>query len=294
MDLFGIKQVEKRILEIKQILGDEGRRKDMARGVAMPTFEGRLKNANRPLSAELEELETKRKFAHDNRNLFVNVLTIAVALFVAFFVPSWEISLQEKHREKADIQSLYQSIIANEDIFISNFNTIKYAQNNGLPVSTPEFHIEFPVTEGVHKKLQRGLGIDQYRFLLYFLNQTELLNQQIKVVRGAMAESSPLSAHDMRVRSFYTTMESLENGDWETAKFNYIHDTSCILYMFQKTFPSIEINERESTISCSTESLNRLFYHFGFIRAEIPDWLVPELKAALNERESGLGDRLIQ
>jgi len=57
-------------------------------------------------------------------NLMVNIFTIIIALFIAFTVPSWEISLQQAAEEKSDIQSLYQTIIANEDIFIGTVHKI--------------------------------------------------------------------------------------------------------------------------------------------------------------------------
>lgn len=293
MNTFGLKKIEKRILEINHILGDEDRIKNMP-GITEDFAKGELEKANRPLIAELDELKEKRGFIRDRRNLIINILTISTSLFIAFFVPIWETSWNQKQQERADIQSLYQTIIANEDIFISNFNAVKNSQNSNLPISTPEFHIEFPISENVHKIIQRELGIDQYRFLLYFLNQTELLNQEIRQIRYEIADSEKVLPQNKRVLSYQKMMESLEKEGWEDYKFNYIDDASCLIYMFQKSFSFIDIAEREETISCSNDSLNRLFYHFGYIPAETPNWLIPELRGALNEREKGLGDRLVE
>lgn len=79
-------EVEEKILEIKHTLGDEGRRKSFARGVAMPVFEGRLRNANRPLEEELDRLETERKFILDARNNLLSriVWNFAVPITVSF------------------------------------------------------------------------------------------------------------------------------------------------------------------------------------------------------------------
>ena len=177
-------------------------------------------------------------------------------------------------------------------LFISNSNAIRYAQNNNLPISTPEQYIEFPIKENVHKTLQREFGIDGYRFLLYFLNQTNFLNQKTLQINDTMIKNGILISKDSRVKDYQTIMSSLEDGNWESSKLNYIYDTSCLLYFFQKSFSYIEIADREKSMTCSSDSLNRLFYHFGDIEA--PKWLIPELRKALNERESGLGDRLIQ
>jgi len=87
-----LEEIEIRILEIKRILSDESRRKDFARGVAMPVFEGMLKNANRPLEEELDKLETERAFILDARsNLFWRLVwnvavPVVVSLTTAFLV----------------------------------------------------------------------------------------------------------------------------------------------------------------------------------------------------------------
>ena len=86
MNMFTSK-IEKRILEIQSILNDENREKEIGAGIPMEIFHGRLKNANRSLLAELEELKTRRQFAHDNRQLLINTASILVALLVAFLVP---------------------------------------------------------------------------------------------------------------------------------------------------------------------------------------------------------------
>lgn len=238
--------------------------------------------------------ENKRLNKYTKLIFGVAIISIFVSMVVAFTVPSWEISLRQKAEEKSDIQSLYQTIIANEDIFISNFNAIRYAQNNNLPISVPEQYIEFPIKEKVHKTLQREFGIDGYRFLLYFLNQTDFLNQKTTQIKNEMIKNSILMSKDSQIKDYQVIMSSLEDGNWESSKLNYIHDTSCLLFFFQKSFPYIEVADREKTMICSSESLNRLFYHFGYIAIETPKWLTSELRKALNEREAGLGDRLIQ
>lgn len=226
--------------------------------------------------------------------LGVAIISIFVSIVVAFTIPPWEISLRQKAEEKSDIQSLYQTIIANEDIFISNFNAIRHAQNNNLPISVPEQYIEFPIKENVHKTIQREFGIDGYRFLLYFLNQTDFLNQKTIQIKNEMIKNSILMSKDSKIKDYQVVMSSLEDGNWESSKLNYINDTSCLLFFFQKSFPYIEIADREKTMTCSSESLNRLFYHFGYIAIETPKWIITELRKALNERKVGLGDRLIQ
>ena len=70
-----LRQIEKRILEINEILADKERERKMASGISMPIFEGRLKNANRPLLDEKAQLETNRQFLLDRRDsLFWRVI----------------------------------------------------------------------------------------------------------------------------------------------------------------------------------------------------------------------------
>ena len=80
-----LNQIEKRILEINDILSDKTREKNFASGIAMPVFEGRLKNANRPLLEEKIQLETKRQFILDRRDsLFWRVVwNILVPILVS-------------------------------------------------------------------------------------------------------------------------------------------------------------------------------------------------------------------
>lgn len=80
-----LNQIEKRILGIKNILADKDREKKIASGVAMPVFEGRLKNANRPLLEEKDRLETERQFILDRRDsLFWRVVwNILVPILVS-------------------------------------------------------------------------------------------------------------------------------------------------------------------------------------------------------------------
>jgi hypothetical protein len=244
---------------------------------------------------DLKELETKREFAIDRRNAWFNVVAMGISLFVAFFVPPWEQSLRQRNEERAAIQSLYQTIIANGDIFSSNYNDLKRAVATSSAMFLPEPYIEFPIQENVHKVLQNGLGINQYRFLLYYLNQTLLLTQLNQEVRIDLQQRGPVSARDLEsAKRYQKVLDSLDMGGWKDSKFNYTVDTECLTYIFQKTFDFIAEAKRDSKIGCRADSLNRLYYQYGFIPDETPKWLLPELRAALNIREPGLGDRLIQ
>lgn len=291
VDLWGIKQTEKRIFSVKKEIADLP--KKLQQPIPIGILEKQIEKAKEPLLIELDELRTKRDFAHDRKtvtvNLIGNILVVIAAITVAYGVPIW----QENRTERASIQSLYQTIIANEDIFIANYNDLKISLNKHEQTKLPEPFIEYSLDDSTSNDLQNELGIIQYRFLLYYLNQTHFLNEQINQVRNYLttADSSDFSKN--QIQAYWSTLQSLDDGGWQETKFNYIHDTECILVMMQKSYPFIQVAKRDELIECSSESLNRLFNQFGYIPVETPYWLIPDLRKALNEREPGLGDRLI-
>jgi len=86
MKLFRTSKTEERIIEILEILSDE-KRKKISEGVTEKYYEGVLAKANDPLLAELDILKMKRQFEHDKQQLLVNVISITIALLIAFGVP---------------------------------------------------------------------------------------------------------------------------------------------------------------------------------------------------------------
>ena len=216
------------------------------------------------------------------------LLVAVLQLFVSIILPWW----QEMRQEHSEIQSVYQAIDANEDIFIDNYNELKSNLNRGLPVVLPQTFIELPISDKAHKTIQGTLGIDLYRYFLFYLNQTKLLDQQIDQVRQEIAKEGAVSNVPAIISAYWLSLENLDKGGWES-KFNYIHDASCLEYIFVKSFSFLKISERSKTTTCSSESLNRIFGRYGYVESEMPKWLLPELRVAINEREQGMGDRLI-
>ncbi len=66
-----LNKIEKRIIEIKKTLADPVRERDMGRGLTMDFFEKVLRNENRPLEEELEQLILERDFIIDKRENFL-------------------------------------------------------------------------------------------------------------------------------------------------------------------------------------------------------------------------------
>lgn len=292
MALSFLTRSNKRILEIKAILNDETRAKAMGEdGVTRAVHLERIERANRPLLAELEMLERKRTFIRDNVTVAIGIISIIIAFGVAFGVPMW----QEYVAKTSDIQSIYQSITANGDIFIVNSSDLQHAKNSGKSLNLPESFIEIPINSVIQKDIQRKFGIDLYRYFLFYINQTRVLNEQVQKLQDEMASTGSIATSgSSEVEAYQASLKMLGEGSWEDSKFNYIHDTACLEYIFVKTYKFLNLSERDQWVSCSPESLNRVFYHFGYIEMEMPKWIRPELRKALNERETGLGDRLIK
>ena len=80
-----LREIEKRILAINNILSDKTREGNLASGVVTSMFEGVLKNANRPFLEERLQLETERQFILDRREglLWKLVWNVAIPVIVS-------------------------------------------------------------------------------------------------------------------------------------------------------------------------------------------------------------------
>jgi hypothetical protein len=295
LQFWGINLLNKRILAIKRALFDS---QSLSRQAPQELEEQRRHSDDAELRLELDELQSKRQFLHENRTLVATLIAPSIAalgifasVVTALIVPIW----QQERVQEAEIQGLYRNIIANTDIFIGNYGMVKNAINGRFPLSHPEPHKEFVVSDRTHELLQRKLGIDQYRLLLYFMHRTALLNEEISNVEEEIAAKGldrPAGLESLQ--RYWLSLSALDSGTWENAKLNYIYDPGCLEYLLFRTFRSIRVVDRDKTATCNSDSLHRIFWQYGFIPAETPAWLIPELRAALNEHESGLGDRAIQ
>lgn len=293
--------IQKRIVEILKVISDEKRRKDMARGVAMPFFLGRLREENRPLLAELKTLERKERFLSDHRqvriSLWVGVGSVVVGIvaviasgIIAFWVPAHQ-RLTDEH---AQIEAVYKNLVTNQDIFISNSNGVRYLPTSSKISDLPESYIEDEISGDARETLQNTFGLVQYRFFLYYLQQTKLLNEEIEQMRGHLITTGQPFAKLNPTETYLASMKYL-GLDGKDTKMNYQKDTECLQYFFEQNFFYLTIDGRSKAPECSSETLEaRLFNHFGYLPADTPVWLRSHLRRALNDREAGLGDRLIE
>lgn len=211
----------------------------------------------------------------------ISIVAIVVSIMVAFIVPRW----QENKKIEDNISFFYHSIIANEDIFITNSNNYRIPVNASYtPIHFPESFIEYKAYDPIHELLQKKLGIINYRFLLYYIEQTRFLNTTKKeMVSALLTKGSESSDYHDAEQIYRNTAIYLEKDKLET-KFNYITDTECLLYMLHQSFDYLKFDEREKRIDCKSETLDRKFYHFGFMAVDTPEWEQPKLIEAVKYR----------
>lgn len=288
-----LKKIQERIVEILKILSDEERRKKIMCGLREIAL-GQLREANRPLLTELKVLEGQQRILVNSRQAWIGVGSIAVgtcAILASVFIAIWVPSHQKIEEQHSEIQAVYKNLITNQDIFISNSNGSRKLENSNSIADLPEFYIEDDISDDARKILQDTFGLIQYRFFLYYLHQTALMNSEIKEMKDYFIITGAKPFGELNpTRPYLSTMEYLALDELDT-KFNYQYDTGCLQYFFEHNFLYLSIDRRGKT-ECLDSSLNRLF-NFGFLEDDTPKWLFPLFKRALNQREPGLGDRVI-
>jgi len=216
-----------------------------------------------------ERVRSAKNAQHARRTWIIALIAVIASFFIAFFAPWWQ---QEKKTED-EIIYLYRSIVANEDIFMTNSNNNEKFKNSTAVADLPESFIEYEPSGKLHDLLQKKLGIINYRFLLYYLEQTRFLNATRNQLVDAFItyDKSGDYFYQNAKRIYLETVDYLNKDKFDT-KFNYFKDTGCLLYMLHKSFLYIKIDERNNGLNCDAETLDRKFYHFGFIPVDTPAW----------------------
>ena len=229
-------------------------------------------------------------------SLWVGIFSIVFGIFslfissaVAFGVP-WYQDITRQHNE---IEAIYKNLITNEDILISNSNNARYLLTATSVTSLPESYLKDEVDGDIGKILQDKFGLIQYRFFVYYLQQIELFNTEIEEMRNALVIGGSTSTAYLSARNAYlATVDDISKEGME-ARFSHIRDVECLTHLFERNFAYLSIDPRGKIEKCSNESLNRIYYHFGFLEAATPKWMLPAYRDALNERKVGFGDMII-
>ncbi len=222
-------------------------------------------------------------------SIIIGISSIIISSTVAFLVPA----KQKIVLTQDEIQAVYKDIVINQDIVISNLNNINTFASSSQISDLPESFIESPVSDSAKRTILDKFGLIQFRFFLYHIQQTSLLNSEIVELRSSYITYGATSTSYISAKNSYLkTIDYLSKEKFET-KFNYLKDSECIQYIFEQSFNYLNVDGRGKLRECSNDSLNRLYYYFGFLPDDTPNWLIPKLKTALDERGAGLGEKYI-
>lgn len=212
--------------------------------------------------------------------LLVTILYSSAVLYLGFIQPE----RKQRAELESKIVSLYRDIITNEDVFISNTNNLNEFKELISIDTLPYIYIQQSLNLDIQNELQNKIGLINYRFLLYYMEQTNLLNNVINKLKIDFSEEGLKSERLIENKKFYINlMEYLTEAGWKETKFNYFIDTECLIYIMRSAFPYIK-DERSDQIKCRNDSLNRIYYHFGYLEIDTPEWMKVDLKKALEER----------
>jgi len=234
----------------------------------------------RSLKLMKESVEAAGKSSRTARNAtFISLIMLIVAgfgLWLAYVGPQQE----KDNKMQEQIKYIYRNINANEDIFISNINGLRYLKEDTKIDDLPFNYLELNLSSDMHDELQRKIGLVNYRFLLYYSENTNSLNSIINKIKDGFY-SNKLNKKDKTI--YFDLMEELSKEDWKDTKFNYQMDTGCLLKILRESFPYI-IDNRNSQVECNNDSLSRIYHYFGYLEVETPAWMKPKFKEALKEQ----------
>jgi hypothetical protein len=243
----------------------------------------------REMAQQALSVKYQRKTARIS--LWIGLSAIAASLIIAIGVPLY----QQYHQSQTELSALYRTIDANSDIFVNNYDNMRFFVASDTIANLPDAFVDYTIPDDLDQPLQQKLGMVNYTFLLYYVDETKFLNQIRDQLNTSLITDGAASTQYKNTKQVYiATMNYLELDGWKDTKFNYGIDADCLDYLLQTAFSSIPVSKFDKSVTCSDNSLNRIFYWFGYLPPLTPDWMLPLLKNALNQREAGMGDQLIQ
>lgn len=261
-----------------------------------PSIWKRIQNSTeilREMAQQALLVKYQRKTAQVS--LWVGVATVitgGAAIVISIWLPMY----QRSQQTQSELSALYRAIDANGDIFVNNYDNMRFFAVSDTIANLPDAYIDYAIPDDLVQPLQQQLGMVNYTWLLYYIDETKFMNQVRDDLNTSLVTNGSTSPEYINAKKIYmATMHYLGYGDkYDQTKFNYAVDTGCLQYLLQQAFSSIPISKFDKTESCSSDSLNRILYWFGYLPPLTPSWMFPLLKDALNERQPGLGDQLIQ
>lgn len=231
---------------------------------------------------ELIQIKNQQKLARTNKWLVgVTIFLVIATILGTLFLPYWT----DKKELKNKTRGIYNSIIANEDIFITNINNIDEFKKTVSINTLPRNYIQQEIDPIIRNEIQKRFGVVNYQFFLYYIEQTNSLNSIIDELKTSFLKNGAQSQETIKYGNYYLElMNYLSKEGWKETKFNHLIDTECLVHLMRLAFPFIK-DLRSEKAECRDESVNRIYYYFGgYIETDTPNWMKPLLKRALEER----------
>ncbi|TRZ64178.1 MAG: hypothetical protein D4Q79_02190 [Spirochaetia bacterium] len=150
-----IKEIEKRILEIEDILSDENRKKEMSAGIPMELFIRKLEKENEPLISERNRLEKLLNFKNNQRQFGIQFTLALVAVFsllinIWVFQYTTKTTQTDNHVKNRAYLSLLSVDIKDNTLGTKNRNMIQFGiENDGI---TPAYSVSIKLSSSIDGK----------------------------------------------------------------------------------------------------------------------------------------------
>jgi len=224
-------------------------------------------------------------------------LGVGIIGMASLGVSVWLPVYQHNQQVQSELSALYRAVDANGDIFVGNYDNMRFFAASDTIANLPDAYVDYIIPDDLDQPLQQQLGMVNYTWLLYYVDETKFLNQMRDELNTSLIVSGATSPEYINAKKVYVaTMNYLgaTSGDgYDKTKFAYVTDTGCLQYLLQQGFASIPVSKFDKTVSCSDDSLNRIYYWFGYLPPLTPRWMFPLLRNALDQRQAGLGDYLV-
>jgi len=217
--------------------------------------------------------------------VFVSIIFSILSLYFAVIQPAYDKNIQNEIDIENNIKSFYTSVATNEVIFTNNSNELNQLKSNTSYKFLPNKYINFDLQTTAQETLKNKIGMMNYEFLMNYSDQTRLLNNLIDALNSSIvAQGINSKSFNNEKETYLDLMNYLNLEKWDETKLNYGMDSNCLLNILRASFSYIK-DERNSLSTCANDSLNRIYYYFGYFPVDTPTWMKPLLRDAVKSRE---------
>ena len=217
--------------------------------------------------------------------VFVSIIFSILSLYFAVIQPAYDKNIQNEIDIENNIKSFYTSVATNEVIFTNNSNELNQLKSNTSYKFLPNKYINCDLQATAQETLKNKIGMMNYEFLMNYSDQTRLLNNLIDALNSSIvAQGINSKSFNNEKETYLDLMNYLNLEKWDETKLNYGMDSNCLLNILRASFSYIK-DERNSLSTCANDSLNRIYYYFGYFPVDTPTWMKPLLRDAVKSRE---------